>query len=349
MITIPALKVRQFGVEFYQATFTAANISRLVKFEVLTYTPVASGDGKKKARSRSRINWELLENRISGSEGAFQRPVIHRKIEELLKYYQDCRDIGNLPAIPGAVIMIAENRLDFKRSGTDAHLGMLQIPEEAGILRALDGQHRLLALHSAGDGGLEGIDVPLNPSHIISLAGRRLYSDEKLALAHDIIKALNQDETSPLAGQIRILGVGKGKVSQASLAEEIVDLLENMEKIGGPAKSREFQVSARRFFLNYMKAIASTFSTAWNGNKYSIRTGAALRAFLRVAPDVMARAREVKGDPYDLHSLREALRPWGHRLGDKRFETEGEWREKLAGGTRGTVDFLARECRASLR
>jgi len=374
MITIPALKVRQFGVEFYQATFTAANISRLVKFEVLSYTPVASGIGKKKAKSRSRINWELLENRISRSEGAFQRPLIHRKIEELLKYYQDCRDNGNLPAIPGAVIMIAENRLDFKRSGTDAHLGILQIPEEAGILRALDGQHRLLALHSAGDGGFEGIDVPavvfdtldarqivelfvtinakhtrLNPSHIISLAGRRLYSDEKLALAHDIIKALNQDETSPLAGQIRILGVGKGKVSQASLAEEIVDLLENMEKIGGPAKSREFQVSARRFFLNYMKAIASTFSTAWNGNKYSIRTGAALRAFLRVAPDVMARAREVKGDPYDLHSLREALRPWGHRLGDKRFETEGEWREKLAGGTRGTVDFLARECRASLR
>lgn len=374
MLSIPALRIRQFGVSFYQASFSASNVDRLVAFEVLSYSPLSPQERKRRTKGRSQVNWELLESKIGESESAFQRPLIRKKIEELLKYYRDCREVGNLPAIPGAVIMICERPLIFKASGAHASLGVLQIPEEPGVMRALDGQHRLLALHAAGNGGLEGIDVPavvfdsldarqivelfvtinakhtrLNPSHIISLAGRRLYSDEKLALAHDIIKALNQEETSPLAGQIRILGVGKGKVSQASLAEEIVDLLDSIEKIGGPAKSREFQSSARRFFLNYMKAIAGTFPTAWNGRKYSIRTGTALRAFLRVAPDVMAKARELRGDPYDLHGLREVLRPWGQRLGDCRFETEGEWREKLAGGTRGTVDFLARECRASLR
>jgi hypothetical protein len=36
-------------------------------------------------------------------------------------------------------------------------------------------------------------------------------------------------------------------------------------------------------------------------------------------------------------------------IGDARFETEGEWRAKLAGGTRGTVDVLARELRRALR
>lgn len=374
MLSIPALKIRQFGVSFYQASFSAADVDRLVAFEVLSYSPLDPKERKKKPAGRSQINWELLESKIGESESAFQRPLIRRKIEELLKYYHDCREVGNLPAIPGAVIMISERPLNFKGSGINANLGILQIPEEAGILRALDGQHRLLALHAAGNGGLQGIDVPavvfdsldarqiielfvtinakhtrLNPSHIISLAGRRLYADEKLALAHDIIKTLNQEETSPLAGQIRILGVGKGKVSQASLAEEIVDLLDSIEKIGGPAKSREFQHSARRFFLNYMKAVATTFPTAWHGRKYSIRTGTALRAFLRVVPDVMAKARELRGDPYEVHALRQALRPWADRLGDKRFETDGEWRNKLAGGTRGTVDLLARECRASLR
>ena len=113
-----------------------------------------------------------------------------------------------------------------------------------------------------------------------------------------------------------------------------------MSKDGGGAK---------RFFLNYVKALSSTFPTAWAGLKYSIKTGAALRAFIRAAPDVMARARELRRDPFDLNAIREAIRPWGERLRDRRFETEGEWKLKLAGGTRGTVEVLTRELRDALR
>ena len=35
MITVPARRVKQFGVEFYQAGLNAKDIDRLVKFEVL--------------------------------------------------------------------------------------------------------------------------------------------------------------------------------------------------------------------------------------------------------------------------------------------------------------------------
>ena len=35
MITVPAHRVKQFGVEFFQASFSAKDIERLVKFEVL--------------------------------------------------------------------------------------------------------------------------------------------------------------------------------------------------------------------------------------------------------------------------------------------------------------------------
>ena len=80
-----------------------------------------------------------------------------------------------------------------------------------------------------------------------------------------------------------------------------------------------------------------------------IKTGAALRAFIRTAPDVMARARELRKDPFDLNAIREAIKPWGERLRDRRFETEGEWKLKLAGGTRGTVEVLTRELRDALR
>lgn len=373
MITVPAHKVRQFGVEFYQTSFTSGDVQKLVKFEVLNYPSVEEGEKRRKAARASAINWEMLEKRIARSEAAFQRPVIRKKIRELVQYYLDCQEAQNLPAIPGAVIMITEKRLSFSPLGKNPNLGMLEIPEEPGIMRCLDGQHRLLAL-SAQTGRSVEIDVPavvfdtldarqivelfvtinakhtrLNPSHLISLAGRRLYTDPYQALAHDIIRRLNEEEDSPLRGEIKVLGVGKGHVSQASLADEMRDLFSNIEKIGGSSRFKEFEQNAKRYFLNYFKAIQAIFPKAWAGRKYSIKTGAALRAFIRVSPDVMARSKELRNDPFDHIGIREAIKPWGDRIGDGRFETDGEWRQKLAGGTRGTVDLLTRELRDAMK
>src|SRR5881275_1685632 len=375
MITVPAHRVKQFGVEFFQASFSAKDIDRLVKFEVLGYAGAAAPPTKAKRGNRSRVNWEALEKRIGESEAAYQRPVIRRKIDELVSYYRDCKDAGTLPAIPGAVIITSEKRFTFTPVAGHHDLGLLQIPEEHGVLRVLDGQHRLLALHALSQAGeTVSIEVPavlfdsldarqivelfvtinakhtrLNPSHIISLAGRKLYPDANQALAHDVIRSLNEDDTSPLHGEIKMLGTGRGRVSQAPLAEEIVDFLETVEKVGGGARIQEVRQNAKRFFLNYMKALSTTFPSAWAGRKYSIKTGAALRAFIRVAPDVMARSRELKRDAFDHNAIREAVKPWGERLKDRRFETEGEWKLKLAGGTRGTVEILTRELRDALR
>jgi len=372
MITIPALKVKQFGVEFYQTSFTSIDIQKLVKFEVLSYSSTAEGE-KKKSAKKMAINWELLERRIGQSEAAFQRPLIRKKIRELVQYYSECQEAQNLPAIPGAVIMITERPLDFSSSGKNPGMGILQIPEEPGILRCLDGQHRLLALSAKAEKDVE-IDVPavlfdtldprqtvelfvtinakhtrLNPSHLISLAGRRLYADPHQALAHDIIRKLDEEEDSPLHREIKILGVGKGRVSQASLADEMVDLFAAIEKIGGKDRFKEFEENGERFFVNYFKAILAVFPKAWVGRKYSIKTGSALRAFIRVIPDVMVRSKELRSDAYNYFGIREAIKPWGDRLGDARFETDGEWRRKLTGGTRGTVELLSKELRDALK
>ena len=143
------------------------------------------------------MNWEALEERIGESETAYQRPVIRRKIDELVADFRDCKDAGTLPAIPGAVIITSEKRFTFTPMASQHDLGLLQIPEEHGVLRVLDGQHRLLALHALTQAGENlGIEVPavlfdrldarqivelfvtinakhtrLNPSHIVSLAG----------------------------------------------------------------------------------------------------------------------------------------------------------------------------------
>ena len=373
MITLPAHKVRQFGVEFYQTSFTSGDIQKLVRFEVLNYASPEEGAKSRKSAKTSPVNWGLLEKRIGQSEAAFQRPMIRKKIRELVQYYAECQEAQNLPAIPGAVIMITEKRVEFSPMARNPNLGIIQIPEEPGILRCLDGQHRLLALSSQAEKNLE-IDVPavlfdsldprqtvelfvtinakhtrLNPSHLVSLVGRRLYADPHQALAHDIIRQLNEEEDSPLQGDIKILGVGKGRVSQASLADEMVDLFGAIEKIGGTNRFKEFEQNGKRFFLNYFKGIQATFPKAWVGRKYSIKTGAALRAFIRVSPDVMTRSRQLKSDPFDHFGIREAIKPWGERVGEGRFETDGEWRRKLAGGTRGTVELLTRELRDAIK
>src|SRR5207249_5532571 len=83
MITVPARRVKQFGVEFYQAGLSAKDIDRLVKFEVLGYSGGPQDEAPKKGRSgaRARVNWDMLEKRIAESETAYQRPVIRRKID----------------------------------------------------------------------------------------------------------------------------------------------------------------------------------------------------------------------------------------------------------------------------
>ncbi|HXJ36300.1 MAG TPA: DGQHR domain-containing protein [Candidatus Eisenbacteria bacterium] len=375
MITVPAMRLRQFGVTLYQAMLGARDVDRLVRFEVLGYDAgAATKSAKRRKVKSSRVNWELLEKRIAESPEAYQRPVIRKKIAELVDYYGQCAEAGNLPAIAGAVLLVADRRLDFTPTSTHRVLGVLQIPSEEGVLRALDGQHRLLALHQMiEDGRADDVQVPaiifdklapdqvvelfvtinakhtkLNPSHLISLAGRRLYPDKALAAGHDIIRALNEQSDSPLRGEIKLFGVGHGRVAQAPLAEELKNIFTGLDALGGSQAAR-FQENAPRFFLNYFKQIARVFPKAWVGRKYSIKTAMALRAFLRVVPDVMRAVRSQTQDVADAHAIHRAIAPWSDHVGDTRFETEGEWRAKLAGGTRGTVELLARELRNALR
>ena len=376
MISVPAIRLQQFGVYFYQAILSVRDVQKLVRFEVLSYSDEGRTHGKRpiKAGRAGRVNWDVLEEKIAHSAEAYQRPVIQRKIAELMDYYLQCADAQNLPAIPGAVLLTCDRRLDFVPISSHRILGVLQLPPDEGALRALDGQHRLLALHQlAEQHPATDVQVPaiifdrlapdqvvelfvtinakhtkLNPSHLISLSGRRLYPDPSLAASHDIVRALSEDGNSALKGEIKLFGVGHGRVAQAPLAEELKGVFNALDAFGG-RQVEEFRDNATRFFLTYFRQVAKIFPKAWSGKRYSIKTAAALRAFVRVVPDVLAAVRKYSGDPFEAASIHNVIEQWGEYIGDVRFETDGEWRQKLAGGTRGTVDVLARELRSALR
>jgi DGQHR domain-containing protein len=373
MISVAAIRMQQFGVQFYQASLTANDIDKLVRFEVLDYNnhgqpPVRGG---KKQPAQSKIRWDLLERRIASSEKAYQRHIIRRKIEELVQYYKQCRQARDLPSIPGAVIISADEKLSFEPVEAGSLLGRLKVPEREGILRAIDGQHRLLALHADIENFAdEQFTVPaiifdrlpedhvvqmfvtinakhtrLNSSHLVSLSGRQLYRDESLAAAHDVVRALNDREESPLQGEIKLLGVGRGRVAQAPLAQEFKRLFANDEALGGPRKAADFRdEAAKRFFVTYFKQIATLFDSAWHGRKYAIRSATALRAFIRVAPDVIQRLDQQHAERTDSRAIGRVIAPWNRRIGSLRFETDGAWKRQ---GT--TVESLAKELRLALQ
>src|SRR3982751_5902647 len=375
MINVAAIRMQQFGVQFYQASLTASDIDKLVRFEVLSYAEGAQPGvrgGKQKAipgAPVSKVNWDLLERRIAANEKAYQRQIIRKKIDELVQYYEQCRQARDLPSIPGAVIISCDETLKLEPVQEGASVGQLKVPEREGILRAIDGQHRLLALHADIEHfGNEPFTVPavifdrlpddhvvqmfvtinakhtrLNASHLVSLSGRQLYSDESLAAAHDIVRALNDREDSPLYGEIKLLGVGRGRVAQAPLAQELKKLFA-ADAFGAGRKGDAFREDAKRFFVNYLKQAAQVFGAAWNGRKYSIKSATALRAFVRVAPDVIRRLDQEHADRTDFRAIGRVISPWGRRIGDLRFETEGAWKRQ---GT--TVDSLAKELRLALQ
>src|SRR5262249_20443674 len=285
MINVAAIRMQQFGVQFYQASLTASDIDKLVRFEVLSYgdntQPPMRGGKQKSGAPPSKVNWDLLERRIASSEKAYQRQIIRRKIDELVQYYEQCRQARDLPSIPGAVIISCDEKLTFQPAADDeGRVGILKVPEREGILRAIDGQHRLLALHAdiARFAG-EDFNVPaiifdrlpedhvvqmfvtinakhtrLNASHLVSLSGRQLYRDENLATAPDVVRALNDREDSPLYDEIKLLGVGRGRVAQAPLAQELKKLF--AADVFAGRRGSDMHEEARKFFVNYFKQIA---------------------------------------------------------------------------------------------
>jgi len=369
MISVAALRMQQFGVQFYQACLTAKDIDKLVRFEVLSYGE-QSASGVRGNANQSKVHWDLLERRIASSEKAYQRQIIRKKIDELVQYYEQCRQARDLPSIPGAVIISCDEPLKFEPADGDSVLGTLKVPEREGILRAIDGQHRLLALHAGMDQFQgENFTVPavifdrlpedhvvqmfvtinakhtrLNPSHLVSLSGRQLYRDAALAAAHDVIRALSEKEDSPLNGEIKLLGVGRGRVSQAPLAQELKKLFA-ANAFGEGKRGDSFRDDdAKKFYVNYFKQVATVFGAAWNGRKYSIKSASALRAFIRVTPEIIKHLDQQHADRADFRAIGRIIAPWGRRIGDLRFETDGAWKRTGSG-----VDQLTKELRLALQ
>ena len=117
MISVAAIRMQQFGVQFYQASLTRQRHrqARPVRGAELRRAGAAGArQAAEGAAAPSKVNWDLLERRIASSEKAYQRQIIRKKIDELVQYYEQCRQARDLPSIPGAVIISCDETLRFE-------------------------------------------------------------------------------------------------------------------------------------------------------------------------------------------------------------------------------------------
>lgn len=380
MLVLPALKVQQFSQTVYLLNLAAGDVERLVRFEVLGEA-ATQGKAQPKRNKGSLVNWSDLEERVQASDEAYQRPILKKKIEELAAYVLDVRESGQLPPLPGAVLLTTDEPVTFRAEGSNPFVGLLQLDDEDGALRVLDGQHRLLAVSAllaspdvdaTTAAAVRDLQIPavlfaglapdavvemfvtinskhtkLNPSLLLTLSGQKLFADERNARVHDIIKLLNDDERSALRGEIKMLGVGQGRVAQSGLAQELRRVLDDIRReAGGASWVDVFEQHAPGLYNLYFQEVAKAFAEAWGRQGYSTHSLLALRALIQASREVLRLVNERESDPRD--AIAEIVAPWKTRIGSARFETAGLWRERAGGGGKETTRLLARELIAAL-
>ena len=161
MISVAALRMQQFGVQFYQASLTAKDIDKLVRFEVLSYGEQGTAPGcaalrvnRRSAGICSNAGSRPTKRRINARSSA-------GRSTSSFSYYEQCRQARDLPSIRRRRHHLVRRAAEVRAVAGEPSLGILKVPEREGILRAIDGQHRLLALHAGIEHfGDENFTVP---------------------------------------------------------------------------------------------------------------------------------------------------------------------------------------------
>ena len=304
-----ATRIRQKDGIFYFVSFKAKDILTRVRFTSRFYFEGETIE----ADADTEDPIAKFIGKVERSEKAFQRLLSRKKVREIVNFYESAE---TQPAIPGSVLLFAEDVLKFRPLGQYASIGDLEDPKSGFLI--IDGQHRLAGLHFFGSknpGLLDQIEVPcvifdgktgdfaaemfviinstqtrINRSHLIDLLDRISIYDDETRLAANIVRKLYEEASSPLQYKINRLG-GRSRqekwILQAELYNEIKRLVEEHEKLF----IKEFRGKPDRAFellADYLKAVRSTMSAVWGYNdRYKFTTSVTLKALVRVLSDLI--------------------------------------------------------------
>ena len=318
MINVAAIRMQQFGVQFYQASLTASDIDKLVRFEVLNYgqqnqPPVRGAPPARHplegelgpARAPHRVEREGVpapdhpaEDRRTGAvlravPSGPRSAVDSRRRDHLVRREADLRPVGRgrvegrhpegARSARGSCAPSTASTGCWRctRTSTGSGRGIQRSgdhlrPAARGSRRA-DVRHHQRQAHAAqrlapGDAVGTAAVSGREPGH---RARHRPGAERPRRFA-----ALRRHQAAR-----RGPGTGGAGAARAGAEEAVRD--RGLRRRRG--RPRTSTTRREKFFVNYFKQIALVFGGAWNGRKYSIKSATALRAFVRVAPDVIRR------------------------------------------------------------
>lgn len=233
-----------------------------------------------------------------------QRELSPNRVKEISKYV-------NLvdATFPTSVILAVESKdIDY-----DSQKHTMTIARDHNAAKILDGQHRIAGLKENdqlhGDFQINVVlfvDMELEDQAIVFATINKTHTKVNKSLAwdlfdfattrspqktaHNIARALNEKESSPFYGKIKVLGVADDKeretITQATFVESLMKYISSdpmtdrdlykrnkkPQKVSGPALERQFfrnlfidekDAEIAQIILNYFSAVSNRWPNAW--------------------------------------------------------------------------------------
>ncbi|MBI4764093.1 MAG: DGQHR domain-containing protein [Deltaproteobacteria bacterium] len=132
---------------------------------------------------------------------------------------------------------------------------------------------------------------PVNKSLVLDLLGISEKIFPQYFKLHKVVEKLDADIASPFYGKIKMLGLGKGYISQASIISSIERY--KLEKILEEAHIEPTEEVLYDITWNFFKAVEKIFSPFWGSNKLLSKT-IGIRALFMVLGHVLSEAIKSK-------------------------------------------------------
>lgn len=245
-----------------------------------------------KIKANDLLDIAYFNPREIDRESGIQRPFKELRSKEIAEYI-DSED----SVLPNNIIV------SLKSEFVNFNNGFLEIEQKKDIAFVIDGQHRLRAFKYTSKGDFElpvsgFFDLslseiaeifvkinynqkPVSKSLVYDLLGISPEIFPQYYEAHEITKVLNETVSSPWFGLIKMLGIGKGIITQATF----ITALESNKVLDQVLK--EFSKEGKIIILsNYFQAIKELFPDQWGHRGYFISKSLSVNAMVRIFPKI---------------------------------------------------------------
>lgn len=277
---VPFLKIQQKDFVFYMTSLTASYLKDHVNFH---FREPYSND--ESARVNTEMFLKELENMgfaVHAQENGIQRRLQLLKVKKITDYLQSSDEAF----FPNSIILstnIFEEEFEEILNENAENYGFLTFPDSVEF-QIVDGQHRLAGLFKSTDidlnkfvlpvvllfnlslstrakifADVNGNQTPVNMSNIYDLYGsmetsKNIEIKQKL---HFLCKSFNEAKTSPLYRHVKMLGIGRGAISQSFFVNAVERALKVLD-----FDYQDMQGMYNSLFF-YLKSYQRIFEKQW--------------------------------------------------------------------------------------